>query len=1022
MNLPPQNSMLRYALLTAWAALAQSTCLQANGNPCPNCSNACSECGMGTYGLGPVPCDNCPAGTFSSSVRMWSAESCGTCAMGTTTLPTDSGQTACMDCASANKPLPTNADSIDGPVMQCLWACKTAFVMQSAPAIDNATLQMIYPDFGPVSNAYLQTLYHRDNDYCCSGAVDAGKKRIGCSRFSDGIIVDCPRPSNAEFFTESAGLKLNRCDDWRCAFGFFRVGTYCQNQPVCIGQTYNRTDDGTYAVLPSGSFTCSPCSKCIAGSELAVPCNRTHDTVCRLCNSTSYSIAGGTCGKTPLGFAPIHIYYAVKPIFQGRPDSFWPNILRSYTPCAPSAVNTRYLPMYVYTTVSAGGAIPAPVCDTECIPWTGTYGFYRSLVTAECVPCAYDPTQCQDTEYYNLALCGPVANAQCTSCPAQPAENALGWVNPRAWDPVYPCDVVCKDGFTKKDHACTDCPSIPNNTILTTGCNWACRKQFFLSNGDCIPCPPSPTCAVGTYLGYALDTDQCKTCSPCQSPPNTAFTTAGQDGPNTCRFVCMQGHFVVDATFDSLGNPMECTPCSDPACSAGATFLVPCTPTNNAYCTACDVCAPGFEPIHQCTIIDNTVCASCDTPPANTQWTTQCAWACADGYMQVNSTTCVKCKTLCAASERFVSVSGCGTCVQCPALPEGRAFNGDGNCGTTALTCATRTYPRNGKATASTDVVLCPWTCNAGYMQQPAVSLDTSVLFHRESDACCNPATVGAGQQLVGCTRSALGTVQPCPVVPNARWVLLGQPSLSRCADFECNAGYTGSTCVQNTTRGTTSSTVRPVTTSTIRPITTGTPPTSSPPNVFVSVVSVDLPATLTVVTTAIINQLATDVHTQTGCALQPQCRTTPLSYVNATGDTVNCPNGMCRRLLGAITIAFCVVSQAPLSTTTVALNLGGVTLQSTVLPNSELSPDTLSQLLSQPGALLAYVQPKTTTDAPPFPIATVAGALGGVVAGIVSVASITLLVRARLAKSSVTARMPPMANVRITLMRAKQI
>ena len=1061
-------------LTLAFLPHALPACLQYNGQPCASCAGACSACGMGTYGDGLASCQKCPSGTFSATTQSASVDKCVTCGIGTTTFPTDTGLTTCATCATANKPLPRSSQDTAGPVLFCLWTCNAGYIRQIPADPPNSTLTYVYGSagYGSIDTAAMLQLYHRDSDYCCSGSLaTTGKKLLGCSKTNDGVATACPAISNAYYYDDGTSAKLDRCNDWACNFGYYRLGTFCAPQPNCLSTTtYNRDPTtGAYVVSANGSFACVACSKCPPGSETITPCNKTHDTVCRLCNSTSYSVAGGRCGAVPLGYMPVVVQYSQMPAVQGRPNTYsdgttmtWSNYLRTYTRCLTNPYGTRYTPWRTdpCTKSSADASRCANgTCPTECNPWNGTGGFYSSPYDASvCLPCQFNAALCLNSQYLSMATCGPTSFPQCVDCPTLQVDNVESWVNPRVLPFVspYPCDMVCKTGYTKTNNACTNCPLIPANAKPmdgSTNCSWVCMKGYILSAGACAACPTPPSCPIGTYLGYAQSTDQCKTCCPCTSPAsNIVFTTVGDYGPNTCGYACKPGHFATG--FDSYNNPMECVQCTVVDCTAGLTYLSPCAADANAACMMCDECYPGYETTVPCSVHNNTVCEPCKATllPAHAEWGLQCAWDCAAGYVLTNGTACAACKHAsdCKPSERLVSTDGCGDCVACDPLPPGRAYLGDGRCGTYALTCTTRTYPRSSKASSTTDVVLCPWTCNAGYMQVGAnesVGLGpfaatrglsaaepaTVTLFHRESDACCRLA--GVGQQLVGCTQTADGTMQTCPSKANARYVLVGNKT-ARCGDYECNAGYVATaqaSCVRGTTATTTTPTPTTTTTTppptTTRRATTPPPPTSPPPaqDVFASLVQVQLPATLTKLTNSVLAQITSSIATQSSCA--SPCRTVVLSITNASGATIACVNGTCpgyntvagrRRVLAlqAIRITFGIITPDPLpDTIVIAPQLGGSPLVCTVNLNSAVDTNTLQQLLQAPGTLIVYIQehPRIIV-APPSSSGVGAGVAVGLVLAAAAGAGAFLFLRKRGKEGIKSAMDTRTIPVRITL------
>jgi hypothetical protein len=125
------------------------------------------------------------------------------------------------------------------------------------------------------------------------------------------------------------------------------------------------------------------------------------------------------------------------------------------------------------------------------------------------------------------------------------------------------------------------------------------------TNLSCVPCNAS--CDAGsyptpcpTYAGNDLFL-----CLPCELlPGNATSTAAAQATANTaCNWECDPGFYQVNAS--------ECVPCTSGPCPAGY---------NRSACTGladtnCD--APCVDP---------------KKPLLNSEWTSGCGWACADGY------------------------------------------------------------------------------------------------------------------------------------------------------------------------------------------------------------------------------------------------------------------------------------------------------------------------------------------------------------------------------------------------------
>ena len=344
-------------------------CRMASGGICLNCSLACSACQPGSYGGGPTKCKNCPTGTFGSVAQLTSVSDCSTCPIGTATRQTDTGASVCQTCTAVGRPLPKSSHS-SAPGQTCRWECDRGVVRtySSETNLNLGLLAFVYfsQGFFNLSEADVLNLYHRDTDYCCdSSVVGIGQWLFACTSTSNGIVINCVLPKNAEFFLQGDS-KLNRCDDWQCKFGFYRIGSICANQPACrSGQTWKRDYDGNLITTTNGTFICTPCSTCLAGTEPMNRCNATVDTVCRRCGSTSYSLSGSACvSSVPLGYYPVRIQYSSQPAFQGRPTvnsdnssiTTWPQnmFLYTFTACARHPVPQHTCMAYTrYPSISA---------------------------------------------------------------------------------------------------------------------------------------------------------------------------------------------------------------------------------------------------------------------------------------------------------------------------------------------------------------------------------------------------------------------------------------------------------------------------------------------------------------------------------------------------------------------------------------------------------------------------------------------------------------------------------------------
>lgn len=713
------------------ACSTSTSCKTASNRVCSSCTVSCTTCVAGTYNDGSVyQCIGCPAGKYSILNGSTSIDGCSTCGIGTTTYPKDIGLTACRSCTSLNQTRPINAedpDSILDPLV-CSWSCKTGYLRTNySETTFNAS------KFPTYTYAQALGIFHVQNDYCCNPTLAlTGTYLNGCSRIVEGNTTACKSMANAYYYNDGAP-KINRCSDWACANdNYYSNGSACLAQPTCLtnythrrdslgaligNRTYRYDSDNDLITIYTSAFTCVPCSRCIDGSQTWTPCTSAVDTICALCSSTTFSLNGSACmNPVPYGFLPVIVQLTSMPSFQGRPIYYydgsplvWENLaisttgffINTYASCQPLAAS-----YYSY----AGGDAPCSrkdtvatcktqICNIQCRPWNGTAGWFQLKTTGQCSPCVYDPA-CASTQYSDMASCGGSSGPVCRDCPAiPPVPNSMGWINPQR--PIagpVPCDYNCRDGYIKTNGTCIFCPNVPANAKITSGCNWVCSLGFIQQGSNqCVPCSNVPTqCGIGAYVGYAPG-NQCAQCLPCTNKvDNSLYISAGAfNGPNTCGVQCVPGMFVdPDYGLDVFGNPVSCRPCSAPTCVAS--YLVACTPTNDAQCVPCDSCGPGQRTVRACSPGGNTQCAPCARPPSpNASWTVGCSlWSCDAGFYLNASSLCELCKqpSACRKSDRFDYVaagSTCGFCTPCNAslLLPGQCFNGDGQCGATYRGC-----------------------------------------------------------------------------------------------------------------------------------------------------------------------------------------------------------------------------------------------------------------------------------------------------------------------------------------------
>lgn len=793
----PDNTGSVSGLSLCVACSSDASCRTASSAACPSCTGSCTACVAGKYNYGGTPkCTGCGAGTYSTAVRAVSSTVCLGCEDGYYTYPTDSGLTACASCVALNQAPPIDANN--GPA--CRWKC---FDGRITVRVSDAGFKNTDPRY---TAAQALEIYHIQNDYCCNPLLITapGTYLSGCSRTSNGVAMQCAPVKNG-YYVLSAESKLDRCGDWACNDNAYSDGTACVLQPTCPdNHTYKRDVDGKLVVVPKQPLVCVPCSRCIDGSQVLVPCNTTHDTQCIKCSATTFSLGDSGCVPSPpLGYIGVLVRLTSVPAFQGRPSFYadgapldWGILssatgtvgfyLNTWTPCQAIAPHLSYsgqdVPCRRLDTSASACAYPA--CNTQCRPWNGTAGWFR-LGTGQCTPCVYDAA-CGPAQYSDMSVCGPDSAPRCADCPGLPPSNALTWVNPgRILSGYPPCDVRCRDGFVKTaNYTCVPCPNLPNNSKIVSGCSWVCSLGFLQVGQACLPCSSVPTsCGVGTYLGYG-EGSQCSRCLPCTNAvANAVFTTAGQDnGPDTCGVRCNPNTFI-DPIYglDVFNNPIVCTPCSSPRCEAGRTYGVACSLSADAYCAPCSACPPGRYAQRPCNVGADVVCAGCDPDllPANASWSVGCdQWRC-DGGFYYSDGDCARClrPSDCSNSDSFSYVlPNCGVCAPCDpsVLLPGQCFNGDGQCGVTywcGFTTAAASFSSSA-APRTTTTTRVPTTAAATTTPKPNVTyaavmtltlpLNASIEDLIKSIACpagqkCSFKLVSV-KQCPGCRRRLLQT------------------------------------------------------------------------------------------------------------------------------------------------------------------------------------------------------------------------------------------------------------------------
>ena len=709
------------ACVTCWNT---TQCLYADKRTCPGCGSACSLCNAGYYNDGVTGgvCSQCGSGTYNSAPGASSSGQCVTCGTGTFLLKSKMGMTACTSCStSTGYPAPPNAVYIEstatGGTLQdtyspymCIWKCNTGGYELQKPILDETSPEWTF---------YYSTLTNTKNqfndaearlmislkfNYCCNIAgVGTGRRLVGCSRLSTGVVEDCPVIVNG-YYEDPGSPMVDKCGYWKCNNGFYKSGTFCVAQPVCdSGMTYLRGDDGVKVADPgSGMYSCVTCPVCADGTESAIPCNSTNMAVCRHCGN-KFSVQGGVClDNVPLGFRPVSQSrnLAIIPLGQR------PTLDSTNTPMSSTLI--RIFNSYItcdypgnglsFTGGDASCALPVDAsclpCNTQCTPWTRTGGWFEGVgfygdKNSGCASCSFSPDLCGLNQYLEMSTCGPTSSPQCKDCGKTVVEFQAGWTKPTdaAWAGKYPCKVVCTLGYSEYQDTCIQC-TLPENVVLTNGCNWECKPGYLKNSAGtgCVACPPSVGCNVGFYKGFNGLYNVCASCLACDRIPDSTFTTNGTS-VTSCGFKCNSGFYL---------NRGVCNACTSRTCVLRTSFYVPCTDSLDSQCRSCKACVIGEKVEQACNLTNDTVCSRCDTSllPANASWTdVGCVnWACTRGFW-LDGSVCRKCNETkdCTIGTRPETVNVCVIdssttatykCTACNPLLPGYEYTGDASCTT----------------------------------------------------------------------------------------------------------------------------------------------------------------------------------------------------------------------------------------------------------------------------------------------------------------------------------------------------
>jgi len=234
------------------------------------------------------------------------------------------------------------------------------------------------------------------------------------------------------------------------------------------------------------------------------------------------------------------------------------------------------------------------------------------------------------------------------------------------------CPFECAPGFLTIHGQCVqcavplglDCAALaPAAFVFTTAqCDFGCRTDlsYVLRNATCVFCNAS-RCANGSYLAGAA----CSECRACERRTlvSSAFVSHGKlDMQGSCAEQCEPGFF---ADFEQCVEHLVVT------CQPHE-YQMPGTPTVDVMCLSCADCS-GRRLVVACTPSRNAQCAPCPAlGPNEAFFDLNCSVACLSACLRDATGDCEMCADECLPGT-FRDYSGSRTCLQCAPCPPLRA-------------------------------------------------------------------------------------------------------------------------------------------------------------------------------------------------------------------------------------------------------------------------------------------------------------------------------------------------------------
>lgn len=361
------------------------------------------------------------------------------------------------------------------------------------------------------------------------------------------------------------------------------------------------------------------------------------------------------------------------------------------------------------------------------------------------------------------------------------------------------CGFSCDAGFRDVDCAafgevqCESCGQAPANSMWGEQCSIVCKTGYYLRDGICVVCSPTPSCEPGfvaTYCSQYMDSR----CLACPGSLQALEQYTGLGCETTCitsAFKGLNGECIACATLTQLQSQVNIL-------RAPGNFVryYSCSDNEDSKFEYCDI-----APVHSKFVDDGL------------QFDTDCEFVCDDGYYR-NVTGCDVCKNTPSLPNSYRTLSNCtfechvdyvkkeNECVLCNAS---QCSVGEylANC----TTCQPCTLKQNdfvfiGRG-LNDDASSCPQQCKPGsylkfgyglcvnHTNVTCKSNEYKVHGTAYADFQCRQCSSCEGQKLLeSCSNHRDAVCLSCGDAPdNAAWA--GVATVSQACSFKCNTGYT---------------------------------------------------------------------------------------------------------------------------------------------------------------------------------------------------------------------------------------